>query len=993
MSTDCPFDDRDRAGPAGARPARSLAEAALEALSIHLAIVDPDGTIILVNGAWRRFAEGNAEDATHLSEGGNYFTVCDTARGPGSEGAAAFGEGLRAVLGGRQAEFNFEYPCHAPLEQRWFLGQVTRFLGEDQRPHLVVTHTDITARKRLEEQVQRLNEHLGEQVQIRTHELELERECFAAGAGLTERERQRQVRLQQVRMGILEGLASKGSLETLQGMLIDHIQEVWPDHPVTFRLLDRRMGKLNVVLNRGLPEFYTAALTGLAIGPGVGCSAAAAHTRTRIVAEDIQTHPNWVPFRELAARAGLGACWSEPVFASDGEVLGTFAVYARHPERPEAADLNILHEVAALATLLYERRQDEAELGLRDAAMKAAANAMVIIDRAGLIQWANPAFADLTGYDLQELPDRHIRILKSGRHTRAFYDDLWSTVLSGRAWHGELCNRRKDGTEYLEDQVITPVCGPDGAATHFISIRQDVTARKAAETRLKVLSENRRRLSAALEQAEDAAVIMDLEGAITFANRAFLRVLGVGERRVLAEPIGSFLEDPEQPGRLEELLAMARGGQYWKGRHRVRGPGGGPLTLDGTVSPVRNVEGDVASITAVFRDVTLEIERGRQLIQAQKMDSLGALAGGVAHDFNNILSSILISAEMIEWQLEPDSPIRPRLEVIYQVSQQARELSRRILSFSRRSEDKLIPFDLSNLVREACRLLKATLPKNVTLKTEIASSVWVTGDPAQAHQVVMNLAINGSHAIGSREGHLTLTLAGRALTETGGLPMVPGTYAELCVRDTGSGMGPEVLERIFEPFFTTKDAETGTGLGLSVVHGIVHSHGGHLKVESAVGQGSCFRVFFPSAEKGDEAPLAQAGGEVRGSERILLVDDEDIVAALTKQGLQGLGYEVIAKTSPLDALEVFQTRPEAFDLLITDLALPGFSGAELARRIRRLRPDLPALLTTGTAGMAESMPSLAETFAEILAKPLAPKELGAAIRRVMDSRRAGLHHG
>jgi nitrogen-specific signal transduction histidine kinase/ActR/RegA family two-component response regulator len=402
---------------------------------------------------------------------------------------------------------------------------------------------------------------------------------------------------------------------------------------------------------------------------------------------------------------------------------------------------------------------------------------------------------------------------------------------------------------------------------------------------------------------------------------------------------------------------------------------------------VRDLEGNISSLALVFRDVTLELERGRQLVQAQKMDSLGALAGGVAHDFNNILSAILTTAELIEWQLEPDSPIRPRLEIIYQVSQQARELNRQILSFSRRSEEKLIPFDLSHVLREALTLLKATLPRTILLGKELAPSIWVAGDPAQIHQVVMNLAINGCHAIGDQEGHLTVTLDERELAEDDGLPLSAGRYAELCVRDTGSGMDPLLLERIFEPFFTTKGAGTGTGLGLSVVHGIVQGHGGHILVESVPGQGSAFRVFIPCTQARSAVPAVDRAGEIRGSERILLVDDEDIVTALSKQGLEALGYHVVAKTSPTDALEVFQARPGAFDLLITDLALPGFSGTELIRRIRRIRPGMPAILVTGTHHAVESMPSLAVTFDETLAKPLAPKDLGASIRRVLDTRK------
>ena len=925
------------------------------------------------------------------------------------------------------------------------------------------------------------------------------RQVMAVGLDITERERQE--KLQATRIHLLESL-SRQSMQVLQGMLADHILEIWPDHAVSIFGLDADRGFLHNVISRGLPDFFVTALEDLAVGPGVGCSGAAAYCGTRVVAEDIPSHPNWIPFRELAARAELGACWSEPILTSGGQVLGTLSVYSHQPECPSESDLQILHEVAALASLLHERKQIETQLALRNAATEVAANAIVITDRHGVVEWVNRAFSELTGYSGEEVQGRPINILKSAKQDQAAFESLWATIMTGRAWKGELVNRRKDGSEYFEEQTITPVQGEDGSISHFIAIKQDVSARKASEARLRMLSqaveqspnmvvitnasgevefvnpnftrmtgysaeevlgrtplilqsdlnpaqvfeeiretirsgqvwrgelvdqkkdgllfweklaiapvfdhrgvishfvassedvtkarqmeEVRQRLSLALEQSTDATAILELDGTVVYANPALHRVLNFTDGGVIGEPISTILDDPKAPGRLTEMIAQVRQGIPWKGRHNIRTAKGENRILDGSLSPVRNPDGVISGLVVVFRDVTREIEQGRQLLQAQKMDSLGALAGGVAHDFNNILTAILACTEMIDWQLEPDSPIRSKLEIIYQATQQARELNRQILSFSRQSEEKRIPFDLSGVTREAAHLLKSTLAKNILLQETIAPAIWVDGDPAQAYQVVLNLAINGCQAIGSKPGQLTLSLGERELGEADALPLPVGRYAELCIRDSGSGMDSQTLERIFEPFFTTKKAGEGTGLGLSVVHGIVHASGGHIRIESTPGRGTSFWVYLPCRVEAAPKPSQRQESEVFGSERILLVDDEDIVTALAKQGLEGLGYHVVAKTSPADALEVFRAQPGAFDLLVTDLELPTYSGTELTRRIRLIRPGMPAILVTGTLNTLTTMPSLSVTFDETLVKPLMAKDLGAAIRRVMDTRR------
>jgi CheY-like chemotaxis protein/nitrogen-specific signal transduction histidine kinase len=382
-----------------------------------------------------------------------------------------------------------------------------------------------------------------------------------------------------------------------------------------------------------------------------------------------------------------------------------------------------------------------------------------------------------------------------------------------------------------------------------------------------------------------------------------------------------------------------------------------------------------------------DLERNQR--QAQKMEALGTLAGGIAHDFNNILAAILGAAEMIHLQLEPSSPARPALEIIYQAGRRARELNKQILAFSRKGKEERVAFDLSKLLLETLRLLRSTLPKNVAILAQVTPGLWSIGEANQIHQVIMNLAVNGFHAMGNEPGKLELelreaTLAAGDPALPGGLP--PGRYAIFSVRDSGCGMAPEVLEKIFEPFFTTKAVREGTGLGLAVVHGIVHKHEGTILVTSEPGQGSTFQVLLP-ATAAEAAPAASSPqGAIQGVERILLVDDEDFLTALAKQGLQELGYEVTAKTSANDALAAFRADPAAFDLLLTDLAMPDLSGSSLAASVRSIRPDLPCILMTGAFQEANATLMNSVLFDEIVFKPQVPTDLARAIRRVLETR-------
>jgi PAS domain S-box-containing protein len=507
---------------------------------------------------------------------------------------------------------------------------------------------------------------------------------------------------------------------------------------------------------------------------------------------------------------------------------------------------------------------------------------------------------------------------------------------------------------------------------------------------------NLKTLSEAVEQSPAIVVITDLAGTIEYVNPRFTESSGYSREEALGQN-PRILKSGDWPAEsYQELWETLASGQVWRGEFHNRKKNGERYWEQASISPLRDAQGTPTGYLAIKEDITARKQAEReqaklqaQLLQSQKMESLGSLAGGIAHDFNNILGAILGAAELLNLQLEKQHAGRSALEIIFQAGRRARELNKQILTFSRKGKEERVAFNLSALIKEALRLLHATLPKSVQVQGQILDSLWISGDSNQIHQVFMNLSINAFHALGPEGGQLTIELSEVAgpglLPETGG-ELPAGRFALLAVRDDGCGMDSVVLARIFDPFFTTKDSREGTGLGLAVVHGIVHKHEGAIHVASAVGTGSLFQVLLPLTGERPLDPRVDPAAAPRGGERILLVDDEDFLTALSKQGLQELGYQVTAKTSSLDAWEAFKADPTGFDLLVTDLVMPDLSGSQLAERIQKIRPGLPTLLITGEFQTPDRLLTHFDHYDEILHKPLAVHDLARAIRRVLAAR-------
>ena len=395
------------------------------------------------------------------------------------------------------------------------------------------------------------------------------------------------------------------------------------------------------------------------------------------------------------------------------------------------------------------------------------------------------------------------------------------------------------------------------------------------------------------------------------------------------------------------------------------------------------------------RDITerrrAEKEKGEmleQLVQAQKMEAIGTLAGGIAHDFNNILGAILGYAEMAYEDSLQGSVNPSDLNQVVQAGHRAKDLVKQILSFSRKAEAQKVPLQPATLLKESIKLLRSSIPTTIDIQQDVDSETdLILADPTQIHQIIINLCTNAYHAMEETGGTLSISLQNKVLSQQDllGHPDVQsGQFVLLSIRDTGSGITPEIQERIFDPYFTTKEVGKGTGLGLSIVHGIVKSSGGFITCHSEIGAGTVFEIILPTFLEQIIPEKKENNVVPAGTERILFVDDEEILATMGQTMLEQLGYTVTTKMSSVEALATFENQPNAFDLVITDQTMPGMTGLDLARRMLRVRPDLPIILCTGYSSQVSEGQARSAGIRGFALKPIIRADFTALIRKVLD---------
>jgi PAS domain S-box-containing protein len=523
-----------------------------------------------------------------------------------------------------------------------------------------------------------------------------------------------------------------------------------------------------------------------------------------------------------------------------------------------------------------------------------------------------------------------------------------------------------------------------GEVQGVFAAARDITALKAAE-------QERLHLIAAIEQSSESIVITDDTGAILYANPAFGHINDYLLREARGKNYFDLLTgDGRDKGLKRKLTDILGKDRMWRDHFSRKKKDGASYALDVSISPVRDQSGKIINYSIIERDVTRETILEQHLRQQQKMEALGTLAGGIAHDFNNILMPIMINTELSLYDTPGTSPINQYLHTVLEAAQRGQELVNQIITFSRQKEQERKPIKLTPVIKEALRFLRATVSQNIELRENIdAESGMMLGDPTQIHQVVMNLCSNAAYAMREKGGMLEVSLTAVEVDAhmlAKHLDLKPGPYLKLTVSDTGHGMSQDIMKRIFDPFFTTKKTGEGTGMGLAVVHGIVKRHEGTIITYSEVGKGTTFNIFFPRIEGDLESEAMDLGAIPMGTERILFVDDEEVQVRSGQRLLERLGYHVVATTDGRDALEVFRSKPDAFDLVITDQSMPRLTGIRLAEKMMRIRPDIPVILCTGFSEGVDGKKARATGIREFMMKPFSVRQLAETIRRVLDAR-------
>lgn len=676
--------------------------------------------------------------------------------------------------------------------------------------------------------------------------------------------------------------------------------------------------------------------------------------------------------------------WSIAVSTPESHVLANMQVFRNKWLTAAALTIGVLFFLCyalkrSLSCIDDEKRQRAAgEQLLR--LLDISPIGIIVYDDKGRLKYANRSVIDLFG------AGEGARLI--GRNVFAFVHPEYKKMVKKRfndVLRGEPCDpaiiKITLPGKMVKDVEITSAPFVFFDRSCGMTILQDVTERLKAEKEQQLLA-------TVIEHTRESIVITDVDGNIEYVNPAFTRITGYSRDEAIGRN-QRILESGEHDQALyEEMWATLKRGAVWEGRLSNRRKDGSLYTERVSISPVRDAAGAITHFVEVKRDISHEVELEIQLQQAQKMEAIGTLAGGIAHDFNNILGAIIGFTDISLMQSKADSPLYENLQNIRKAGFRAADLVRQILTFSRQAVgNRKIPVAVVPLLKESLKLLRASLPATIEIVQHInIPEASVLADPAQIQQMIMNLCTNSFQAMREHGGVLTITLnklpAGQ---ESGASVLTGGPGIELKIEDTGPGVSPKIIGRIFEPFFTTKEPGLATGLGLSVVHGIVHDLGGTITVESNEHR-TCFTIRLPVIEKPVVVQNVDEDSLPGGSESVLIVDDEQDIRETCRMMLSRLGYSVTTSGDPREALAMIDRQKGRFDLVIADQTMPGMTGLELLHEILRLRPELPVILCTGFSEQLDEESALREGARQLLLKPVTCMRLARSVRQVLDAK-------
>jgi PAS domain S-box-containing protein len=598
-------------------------------------------------------------------------------------------------------------------------------------------------------------------------------------------------------------------------------------------------------------------------------------------------------------------------------------------------------------------------------------------DQRGVITYVNDKFCEISKYDREELLGQDHRIINSGFHPKEFIRNIWTTIANGHVWRGELRNRAKDGSIYWVDTTIVPFLDEQGKPFQYTAIRYEITERKLAEERI-------RQQASLLDKAQDAILVCDLQHQILYWNKGAEKIYGWTLEEALGKSIDQVL--PSTGGK-SSWPESAFEEDEWSGELRHTTKTGEPKIVVSRWTFVRNEQKQPDYILITNTDITESRKSEEHLLRAQRMESIGTLAGGIAHDLNNILSPILMSVDML--QINNLSTETGRwLSMIRENAERGADLVKLVLTFARGMEGERVSVQVKHVLKDLITVLKETLPKTVQVKFDIAPDLWiVSADATQIHQVLMNVTINARDAM-PLGGILTIKAENVNVDESYARmnpEARPGPYVLIVVEDTGTGMTPDVLKRIFDPFFTTKELGKGTGLGLSTALTIVHSHGGFLNAYSELGRGTKFSIYLPSIETRTESEQIEDASHypAGNGELILVVDDEANIREITRATLERFNYRVLEATDGTDAIGVFAQKGSEISVIVTDMSMPFLDGPGMIRAVRRIDPTVKIVAMSGMMNAEQTADLDALKVNAYLAKPYTAEKLLTTLSGVL----------
>ncbi|MDF7823366.1 response regulator [Pontiellaceae bacterium B12227] len=601
-------------------------------------------------------------------------------------------------------------------------------------------------------------------------------------------------------------------------------------------------------------------------------------------------------------------------------------------------------------------------------------------DSRGLYLGCNSAYARFVGTDADQIYSRTAsEVLPDHQAKKTHMEDL--RVLANAApieTEGWVTDAK--GNQVYHETVKMPYLESAAGSTGMIGISRDLTKRMEMEQEL-------RKLAVAVEQSTESIMITDVDGVIQYVNAAFETTSGYSQDAVIGKKPDLLQSDKHDAAFFDNLWSTISNGKTWAGELTNKKKDGTLYIEEAVIYPIRGEGDNMINYVAISRDITQEREIEKHLRQQQKMNAIGELAGGVSHDFNNILTAILGYVALCMNSVEEDGKVYGYLKEIVKAGDRATKLVRQILTFSRQEEQEFHSLELQSIIEDSLSMVQTTMKKSIVLEQDIDPACGaILGDTTQIQQVMINLCTNAAHALGEeRSGKLNVSLkqveilAGKS--EDQPVDLDPGYYACITVADTGCGIPADVVERIFEPYFTTKKKEEGTGFGLSIVHGIVRKHRGIINVASQEGEGTTFTLYFPllmdSVEKQEKAEVLSTP---EGHGQVLFVDDDETVLSMGREILESYGYTVVTATNGRRALETFKLDPANFDVLVTDYSMPETNGHELIKSVLEIRADIPAILCSGYMEKVEGENLKDLGHAAYMAKPIDWRELSRTIQ-------------